>query len=138
VELTLRKYDIVDGLDTVGKRGVVGCDECVMGKIRRGPVDGKRRARNSKIVAKTRGVAFGVAVDGDTDYSELVVVKSRKAEKVTRWMEGRTGLWAQQGSVMKELRVDGGSELLGCATSVGQKAWHRGRDVCTGPASAQS
>jgi len=24
VELTLRKYDIVDGLDTVGKRGVVG------------------------------------------------------------------------------------------------------------------
>ena len=41
VELTLRKYDIVDGLDTVGKRGVVGCDECVMGKIRRGPVDGK-------------------------------------------------------------------------------------------------
>jgi hypothetical protein len=27
VELTLRKYDIVDGLDTVGKRGVVGCDD---------------------------------------------------------------------------------------------------------------
>ena len=143
VELTLRKYDIVDGLDTVGKRGVVGCDECVMGKIRRGPVDGKRRARNSKIVAKTRpvgrvegvvpgqrlysdffgplpektlggGVAFGVALDGNTDYSELVVVKSRKAEEVARWMEGvRAGLWAQQGSVMKELRVDGGSEFLG-------------------------
>ena len=34
------------------------------------------------------GVAFGVAVDGDTDYSELVVVKSRKAEEVTTWMEG--------------------------------------------------
>ena len=54
------------------------------------------------------GVAFGVALDGDTDYSELVVVKSRKAEEVTRWMEGiRAGLWAQQGS------VDGGSEFLG-------------------------
>ena len=52
VELTLRKYDIVDGLDTVGKRGVVGCDVCVMGKIRRGPVDGKRRARNSKLWLK--------------------------------------------------------------------------------------
>ena len=143
VELTLRKYDIVDGLDTVGKRGVGGCDECVLGKIRRGAVDGKRRARSSKSVAKTRpvgrvervvpgqrlysdffgplpektiggGVAFGVALDGDTDYSELVVVKSRKAEEVTRWMEGiRAGLWTQQGSVMKELRVDGGSELLG-------------------------
>ena len=105
--MTLRKYDIVDGLDAVGKRGVGGCDECVLGKIRRGAVDGKRRARNSKIVAKTRpvgrvervvpgqrlysdffgplpektiggGVAFGVALDGDTDYSELVVVKSRR------------------------------------------------------------
>ena len=60
------------------------------------------------------GVAFGVALDGDTDYSELVVVKSRKAEEVTRWMEGvRAGLWTQQRSVMKELRVDGGSEFLG-------------------------
>ena len=55
-----------------------------------------------------------MALDGDTDYSELVVVKSRKAEEVTRWMEGiRAGLWTQQGSVMKELRVDGGSEFLG-------------------------
>ena len=26
------------------------------------------------------GVAFGVALDGDTDYSALVVVKFRKAE----------------------------------------------------------
>ena len=72
VELTLRKYDIVDGLDTVGKRGVVGCDECVMGKIRRGPVDGKRRARNSKIVAKTRpvGRVEGV-VPGQRLYSDF-------------------------------------------------------------------
>ena len=60
------------------------------------------------------GVAFGVALDGNTDCSELVVVKSRKAEEVAKWMEGvRPGLWAQQGSVMKELRVDGGSEFLG-------------------------
>jgi len=49
-------------------------------------------------------VAFGVALDGNTDYSELVVVKSRKAEEVARWMEGiRAGLWR---SVMKELRVE--------------------------------
>ena len=72
VELTLHKYDIVDGLDAVGKRGVGGCDECVLGKIRRGAVDGKRRARNSKIVAKTRPVGrVERVVPGQRLYSDF-------------------------------------------------------------------
>ena len=82
-------------------------------------------------------MAFGVALDGNTDYSELVVVKSRKADEVARWMEGlRAGLWAQQGSVMKELRVDG-SEFLGAL-----RVWARRHGIEVGtsapPASAQS